>query len=120
MLNPTTLLADALGAHLAQVFTRVFGGREPRFASTIDEAARLVIERIAGSDAPYHDSQHTALVTLVAQDILRGRRMSHDVTPSDWLHVIIAALTHDIGYVRGICYQDRPGHYVIDVKGNTV
>src|SRR5262249_32644341 len=101
-------------------FTRVFGGREPRFASTLDEAARLVIERIAGSDALYHDVQHTTLVTLVAQDIMRGRRMSHDVTPSGWLHVIAAGLTHDIGFVRGICLQDRPGRYVIDAKGNTI
>ena len=35
-----------------------------RRASALDEAARLVIERIASSDALYHDTQHTALVTL--------------------------------------------------------
>jgi hypothetical protein len=59
-------------------------------------------------------------VTLVAQDILRGRRLRHDVTASDWLHFILAALTHDIGYVRGACHGDTARHCVIDASGATV
>ena len=64
MLNPTSLLADALGRNLAETYRRIFGEREPQIATALDEAARLVIERIASSDALYHDTQHTALVTL--------------------------------------------------------
>lgn len=89
-------------------------------ADGLDEAARLVMERIASSDALYHDCEHTALVTLCAQDILRGRRLERIVTPSDWAHTILAALTHDIGYVRGICAGDTADHFVIDAEGNTV
>jgi hypothetical protein len=37
-----------------------------------------------------------------------------------WLHVILAALTHDIGYVRGICQADRGEHCVIGSDGATV
>jgi hypothetical protein len=120
MLNPTSLLADALGRNLAEVYTRTYGGREPHFAAVLDEAARLVIERIASSDALYHDTQHTALVTLCLQDILRGLRMERVVTPVDWLHCILAALTHDIGYVRGICLDDTAESFVIDEDGNRV
>ena len=120
MLNPTSLLADALGRNLAEVYGRTFGSREPQFAAALDEAARLVIERIAGSDALYHDSQHTAFVTLCAQDILRGRRLEKVVSPEDWLHCMLAALTHDIGYVRGVCSGDTVDQFVIDVAGNTV
>ena len=72
MLNATTLLADELGQRLSSVFLRTFGGNEQRIAALLDEAARLIIERLATSDALYHDAEHTALVTLVAQDILRG------------------------------------------------
>ena len=54
---------------------RIFGEGEPQIATALDEAARLVNERIASSDALYHDTQHTALVTLCVQDILRGRRL---------------------------------------------
>ena len=120
MLNPTSLLADALGRNLAEVYGRTFGSREPQFAAVLDEAARLVIERIASSDALYHDTQHTALVTLCAQDILRGRRLERVVSPEDWLHCMLAALTHDRGYVRGVCPGDTADQFVIDAAGNTV
>ncbi len=120
MLNPTSLLADALGRNLAETYRRIYGDQEPHIASGLDEAARLVIERIASSDALYHDCQHTALVTLCAQDILRGRRLEQIVTPSDWAHTILAALCHDIGYVRGVCPGDTAEHFVIDTAGRTV
>src|SRR5207237_7733630 len=120
MLNPTSLLADALGQNLAETYRRIYGEQEPHIASALDEAARLVIERIADSDALYHDCEHTALVTLCVQDILRGRRLERTVTPSDWCHTILAALNHDIGYVRGICAGDTAEQFVIDVAGNTV
>jgi hypothetical protein len=120
MLNPTSLLADALGRNLAETYRRIFGDREPHIAPSLDEAARLIIERIGSSDALYHDCQHTALVTLCVQDILRGRRLERVVTPNDWSHTIMAALTHDIGYVRGVCAGDTAEHVVIDDAGNTV
>jgi hypothetical protein len=120
MLNPVEVLADALGNELAAHFRRAYSGREQRYGEVIGEGARLVLERIGSSDALYHSTSHTALVTLVAQDILRGRRMRRDVSPEDWLHFTVAALTHDIGYVRGMCRDDRPGAYVIDAAGRTV
>jgi hypothetical protein len=120
MLNPTSLLADALGRNLAETYGRIYGDQEPHIAESLGEAARLVIERIGSSDALYHDCEHTALVTLCAQDILHGRRIERIVTPLDWGHTILAALTHDIGYVRGVCPGDTAEHFVIDGGGNTV
>ena len=120
MLNATTLLAEEMGQRLSATFLRSFGGSHQRVAAAIDEAARLVIERIATSDALYHDAEHTALVTLVAQDILRGLRISREVTVTDWLHFIVAALAHDVGYLRGICPGDNAEHQVIDDAGHTV
>jgi hypothetical protein len=114
------LLADALGRNLAETYRRIYGDQEPRMAHALDEAAVLVIERIASSDALYHNCEHTALVTLCVQDILRGRRLERTITPSDWGHTILAALNHDIGYVRGICAGDTAEHFVIDAGGKTV
>src|SRR5580692_8243059 len=114
MLNATTLLADKLGQRLSGVFLRTFGGSEPQIAALLDEAARLVIERLATSDALYHNAEHTALVTLVAQDILRGLRLRRSMTPNDWLHFIVAALTHDLGYLRDACAEDKGDRQVID------
>ncbi len=120
MLNTTTLLADELGQNLSNVFMRSFGSGDTRVAALLDEAARLVIERLATSDALYHDAEHTALVTLVAQDILRGLRLTRNVTPDNSLHFIIAALAHDVGYLRGVCAKDTAERQVIDTDGNTV
>jgi hypothetical protein len=120
MLNPTSVLAEALGRNLAETYRRIYGNQEPQIAAGLDEATRLVIERIANSDALYHDCEHTALVTLCVQDILRGRRLERIVTPIDWGHTILAALNHDIGYVRGICRGDTTERFVIDTAGNTV
>src|SRR3954469_22132711 len=120
MLNPTELLAEALGERLASIYMRAFSRREPRYAEIIAEAAKLVLERIGLSDALYHSAEHTALVTLVGQDILRGQRLRRDVTAEDWLHFTLATLAHDLGYIRGICREDRHGAYVVDQAGKTV
>jgi hypothetical protein len=120
MLNTTTLLADELGQQLSSVFRRTFGGSDQPIAARLDEAARLLIERLATSDALYHNAEHTALVTLVAQDILRGLRLRRNITTDDWLHFIVAALTHDVGYLRDICPGDNGERQVIDAAGNAV
>ena len=51
-------------------------------------SARMALENIANSDALYHNTEHTMLVTIVGQEILSGKHMSEGgVTPDDWLHV---------------------------------
>ena len=56
------------------------------------------------------------MVTLVGQEILRGRHISvGGVTPRDWLHFIISLLCHGIGYVRGICQGEGNGLYVTNL-----
>lgn len=106
MLNPTALLADALARNLSDTYRRIYGEQEPRMVHALDEAARLVIERIASSDALYHNCEHTVLVTLCVQDILRGRRLERTISPTDWGHTILAALNQTsamfVGYARAI------------------
>jgi hypothetical protein len=120
MLYPTSLLADALANRLVQGYGRMFGAREPEWADLVAVASRMVLELIGDSDALYHDAHHTALVTLVGQDILCGRLLVRPLEPSDWAHLTMALLLHDIGYVRGVCPGDSPGRCVVDAFGNTV
>jgi len=117
MLNPALIFAEAFSDRLSVLYDRAFGRREPRYSEIIREAARLVFERLSLSDALYHNAEHTAFVTLVGQDMLRGLRLKREVTAEDWLHFTLATLTHDIGYVRGVCHGDRDGSYVINNKG---
>ena len=97
MFEPAAVLAGAFAEHLVDDFHLVYGKREPDHGSTIRAIAQLAVERISSSDALYHDVQHTMMVTLVGQTILRGRIMVEEVTPEDWLHFTVATLCHDLG-----------------------
>src|SRR5262249_15704284 len=83
-------------------------------------AARLTLECIGNSDALYHDIEHSMLVALVGHDILMGRLLLRPTTPRDYANFILACLTHDIGYVRGVVNGDGDGEYVADVNGRTI
>ena len=120
MFNATTLLAEALGRHIAETYDRRYEGREPEYGRLLESAGKLVIEWVANSDALYHSTNHTALATLVGESILRGRLLKQPLEPGDWLHFTLALLTHDIGYVRGVCPGDEADRFVIDETGATV
>ena len=120
MLNPTSIVAGHFGDHLTELYLQYFSHRRPEYAAYIGGAARLVIERIANSDALYHNVEHTMMVTLVGQQILRGRLLSEALSPEDWLHYTCALLVHDIGYVRGVCKGDGPTEVVVDDTGRRV
>jgi hypothetical protein len=121
MFNPTTVVIDAFVGELQAMYERTYGILEPSYPGIISFVGRLALENIANSDAPYHDVNHTIMVTLVGQEILRGRHISvGGVTPREWLHFIVSLLCHDIGYVRGICRGDSDGQYVSNLAGDRV
>ena len=119
-LNIASVLALELGERLAANYGAIFGHVRPEFADLLRSMARIGIERIASSDALYHNADHTILVTMVGQAILQGRILVEQVTPEDWLHFTTATLFHDIGYLRGICAGDGDGRYVINEVGDTL
>ena len=121
MFNPTQIVIEGFVGELRAMYERTYGILEPSYPGIISFVARLALENIATSDAAYHDVNHTIMVTLVGQEILRGRHISvGGVTPREWLHFIVSLLCHDIGYVRGICRGDGDGHYVTNVAGDRV
>ena len=83
-------------------------------------ASRLALECIGNSDALYHNVEHTMLVTLAGHDIFRGRALQTHLSVEDYAHVILACLTHDIGYVRGLLVEDDEDGFVTDVSGARV
>jgi hypothetical protein len=111
------LAAESLGSFLADQITHRFGSRDAALTELIPLAARLALECIGNSDALYHNVEHTMLVTLAGYDIMRGRALLMPTNASDFSHVIIACLLHDIGYVRGILKGDGSDGYVVDGKG---
>ncbi len=120
MLNPTSVIADQLGDYLAGLYLQYFSHRRPEYAAYMGGAARLVLERLGNTDALYHNVEHTMMVTLVGQQIIRGLLLTEALTPEDWLHYTCALLVHDIGYVWGVCKDDGPEDVVVDDSGRRV
>src|SRR6266498_3472611 len=117
MITVPELAADALGTFLASYMHRRYGASETRLVELVPSIARIAMECIGNSDALYHNVEHTMLVTLAGHDILRGRALHAHMPPEDYAHLILACVTHDIGYVRGILKGDGEGGYVIDATG---
>lgn len=114
------LAADALGKFLGEYMQRRFGSSQTQLVEMVPSIARIAIECIGNSDALYHNVEHTMLVTLAGHDILRGRALHSHMSAEDYAHVIIACLTHDIGYVRGLFQADDQDGYLINADGRKV
>ncbi|RCK81787.1 MAG: hypothetical protein OZSIB_0921 [Candidatus Ozemobacter sibiricus] len=121
MYNPMETMIDEFIRQLQQGYRRTFGGMNPDYADIIGWAGSMAMENIANSDALYHNVEHTILVTMVGQEILRGKQIREGgVTSQDWLNFIISLLCHDIGYVKGVCRDDRDGYYATGKGGKRI
>ncbi len=120
MITLPQLAADALSSFLAADMKDRFGVSFGNLAEIIPFAAQLSLECLGNSDALYHNVEHTMLVTLAGHDIFRGRALVKEATPSDYSHFIVACLTHDIGYVRGLLNGDEADRFVINAAGKKV
>jgi len=120
MITIPELVAQTLSSFLTSDTRDRFGSSHARLTEVLPFAARLTLECIGNSDALYHDVEHTMLVTLAGHDILMGRMMLRSTTATDYANFILACLTHDIGYVRGIVNGDTEDSYVADMTGRTV
>jgi hypothetical protein len=121
MFNPNSILIDAFVGHCIERYQEAYPNRDLGHEDVLDQAARTALETLLGCDCPYHDLEHTLLVTDVGQTIRRGRLLSQgDVSPHEWLHAIIALLFHDIGYVRGLLRDDEADSFLTDNEGGRI
>ena len=120
MFNPSAVVIEAFLEEVIDHYVNVYGTNEADLHLLVSNAHNA-LEIIANSDAPYHDVEHTIMVTAVGMEILRGKVLIEGgVTADDWVHFVISLLNHDIGYVRGICRSDRSGRYGINSEYETV
>src|SRR5438874_4228899 len=120
MMTVPELASEALGTFLSSFMRQRFGSSHTRLTEVVPSLARIALECIGNSDALYHNVEHTMLVTLAGHEIMRGRALQTHVSASDYAHVIIGCLTHDIGYVRGLLAEDDEDGFVIDSSGGKV
>lgn len=120
MFNPSSVVIEAFLDEIVERYVNVYGNSDTDIHLLVS-SARNALEIISNSDAPYHDAEHTMMVTDVGMEILRGKVLIEgDVTATEWVHFVISLLNHDIGYVRGICHSDRNGRYGINTDNDTV
>ncbi|MBD2503795.1 Npun_R2479 family HD domain-containing metalloprotein [Anabaena azotica] len=123
MFNATEILIDAFVKQIREGYTRTYGCLKNDYQDIIAWAGNMALENIANSDALYHNVEHSILVTLVGQEILRGKHIREGgVSSEDWLHFIISLVCHDIGYVKGVCRQDQEqtNLYATGKNGNMI
>ncbi len=121
MFNATELLIEDFVKKLKDGYRRTYGGWKSDYEEIIAWVGSMAMENIANSDALYHNVEHSILVTLVGQEILRGKHIREGgVSCEDWLHFIISLVCHDIGYVKGVCRQDQDSSYATGKNGAMV
>lgn len=121
MFNATEVLIGGFVSQLASAYQRDYGRSNQDYEDIVGWAGRTALEIIAGSDALYHDVQHTIYVTIVGQEILRGKHIREGgVSAQDWLHFALSLLCHDIGYVRNVCRGDANGRFATGNGDETI
>jgi hypothetical protein len=120
MKTVASMAAKSLSRFLIKDFREIFGPVHDDTAERLGALARSTVECLGRSDALYHNLEHTVLVTMVGRDILRGRMMCERIEPTDYDHLIVACLLHDIGYVRGVLQGDSETEFVVDQSGKKV
>jgi hypothetical protein len=94
--------------YLTTEYQYIYGDKHREYLDLFSLIALQILEAIANCDAPYHNLEHTVQVVLVGQEILYGKLLCKEqVSAREWLNFIVSLLCHDIGYLKGICSQDR-------------
>ena len=124
MIDSAQLIIDELTRRLRTAYDRDYGLLNPEYPKIAAWSANMAMSVIANSDALYHNTEHTANVTLCGLEIIRGKQLlDGGVSPQDWLHFAVGLVCHDIGYVRGLCDLDREtegGVYATGIGEQTV
>lgn len=111
MLDVTKILKAELQERLVNAYRSEYGSRYPQYLELIKTAVAEATDRIASSNASYHNVEHTMYVTATGQAILNGKKQESAITPRDLLHATLALLFHDIGFVQGTCKRDTKNSY---------
>jgi len=108
MFNLQDVMISTCIEYLKFTYRKVYSNLKPDYVETLGSIANLALENILHTDALYHNIEHTILVALTGQEILRGKYLLEgNVSPEDWLHFLISLLCHDVGFIKGVCQQDQ-------------
>lgn len=121
MLSYEQLVIDRFVQDVSHRYLEVYNRTSDECLLVIETAARLALETLANTDALYHNVEHTIMVTMAGQAILKGKHLREGgIAASDWTNVTVATLCHDIGFVKGIFEEDARDECATGVDDTTV
>jgi hypothetical protein len=121
MFNPSSVVIDSFSKHVLEQFRRMYTDPNPAQLQSLEQAVNTALETLLNCDCPYHDMNHTILVTDVGLSILQGRQVARgDLSSHDWLQAVVAMLFHDIGYIRQLLAEDSAEQSAIDPNGKFI
>ena len=107
--DPAQILTNALSDDLTKSFAEQFPDAAQEYTAFLRDAVSLATKHLTQTSASYHDADHTVMVVMAGQDILRGKALDGTLRATDWIHGITAMLFHDIGYSRTACRDGLAG-----------
>ncbi len=121
MFDANGVLIDAFVDFARGAYRDMYPGVDGDLEAGLERATRTALTILRDCDCPYHDLEHTLLVTEAGIEIFRGRALTRgDLSAASCLQAVVALLFHDIGYRRGLLRDDRAGSYVVDPSGKRV
>ena len=115
MFRPSKVISEAFVKRVTGNYRKCFGEGPPGHLETLTLAARMSLSRLARTNALYHNMDHTMMVSLVGEAIIRGRvYRDGDVRSIDWLHFMVALFSFGLGFTRNLCRGDSGALCVID------
>lgn len=121
MFDANRVLIDAFLRSSTQAYRECYPGLRADLEAGLERATRTALLTLRNCDCPYHDLEHTLMVTDAGIAILQGRQLARgDIAPTTWLQAVVAMLFHDIGYVRGLLKNDEDGSCLADESGRRV
>lgn len=118
-IDSNSLVIAAFTRQLKRHYVQAYGETNIQYDEITAWAAHLALENLSNTNSLYHDLDHTILVSSASMVILQGKHLlDGGVTPSDWMHFMIASLFHDIGFLPGICQGDDGDSLVINEQGD--
>ena len=118
--SPAEFLSRHLEGLIEDRFTAHYGNTEGPLLGLMKDALTTSMEIINGTDALYHNCEHTVMVSLAGQDILAGKiALGDQVSAQQWATYVISLLFHDVGYIKRLLSGDTVDHVVVDQSGAT-
>lgn len=108
MINLNNIMTGEFEKSLKEGYSKSYGLWKPEYGDIVAWAGREIGSLVSSKcDALYHNLEHMIEVATVGQEILLGQHKEERVEPEEWMHFMLACITHDVGYIKNLFGNER-------------